>query len=669
MELVYLWVEKYKNIQSQGFNFSPRFDCKYDEDKNELTIKKNDDYIPDFFGKNINVTAIVGKNGSGKSSILEFINSFEKKKNKFCLIFEVDNEKNIFHNISSIKYNKNILKKNNVEKIKEYFTIFSYSSEFNQKNITDEEAIYQIITDLMKEDKNHIFEKFKHIFYPQKMMVSDKINYKEKVEEELINTFDGQDYDYSFDKEIVDLIRKNKDNNLINLIIYEIGDDDSLYDEFLERLIDKIIIEEFKNIKEVQKNIKNDEYPFPSEEDAKDAIRKFYLKNHPKYKEEEIWIKEDKNISSKEIYQKLYNDIYMKLNDEFITSSKKKNTFQLFLFNEIVKTKLAHYLHQAIKDLFKNNYTDIGNFIEKSILNISSMESFLEKNNKDYKNKKYSYKELQIYLKKFDNFTSEEITNIFNKYSKFFSLDFIDNRYSNERYFSNLSHGEKTFYSQFISIFHKIYNNSNKNHLLLFDEPDLSLHPEWQRQYIDELVKVVQKLDKNIKLHFFITSHSPFLLSDIPKENIIFLDTYKKDDEEVKNQNQEIGNCKVVDGLSQTFGANIHTLLSDSFFMKDGLIGEFAKNKIRTIKVVHKYVLHKLKRKILFTQSSKRSRRLLIKRLPKFWQIQKIIGEPFLQKIVKNQLEEIELILLGKDEAIDNEIARLQALKASSKNA
>ena len=30
----------------------------------------------------------------------------------------------------------------------------------------------------------------------------------------------------------------------------------------------------------------------------------------------------------------------------------------------------------------------------------------------------------------------------------------------------------------------------------------------------------------------------------------------------------------------QTFGANIHTLLSDSFFMKDGLMGEFAKAKI-----------------------------------------------------------------------------------------
>ena len=70
MELVYLWVEDYKNIHKQGFNFSPRFRCEYDDETKELTIDENDDYIENFFGDNINVTAIVGKNGSGKSNLL-----------------------------------------------------------------------------------------------------------------------------------------------------------------------------------------------------------------------------------------------------------------------------------------------------------------------------------------------------------------------------------------------------------------------------------------------------------------------------------------------------------------------------------------------------------------------------------------------------------------------
>jgi len=70
MELVYLWVEEYKNIYKQGFNFSPRFECSFDG--TNLTIKPKE-HIENFFGDNINVTAIIGKNGSGKSSVLNAI--------------------------------------------------------------------------------------------------------------------------------------------------------------------------------------------------------------------------------------------------------------------------------------------------------------------------------------------------------------------------------------------------------------------------------------------------------------------------------------------------------------------------------------------------------------------------------------------------------------------
>jgi len=94
VELVYLWVKGYKNIHKQGFKFSPRFNCAYDDVKNELTIDENDDYIPDFFGENISVTAIVGENGSGKSSLLNFI--IEQNKSFAIFVFKSEHKFLIF---------------------------------------------------------------------------------------------------------------------------------------------------------------------------------------------------------------------------------------------------------------------------------------------------------------------------------------------------------------------------------------------------------------------------------------------------------------------------------------------------------------------------------------------------------------------------------------------
>ncbi|CAA6799290.1 MAG: Unknown protein [uncultured Sulfurovum sp.] len=174
------------------------------------------------------------------------------------------------------------------------------------------------------------------------------------------------------------------------------------------------------------------------------------------------------------------------------------------------------------------------------------------------------------------------------------------------RGFRSLSHGEKHAIAHFINIYEKVYFSKKQNFIIILDEVDISLHPVWQKKYISKLTFLFSNINKS--LHIILTSHSPFLLSDIPKQNIIFLDKDEK------------GNCKVVDGLKekkQTFGANIHTLLSDSFFMEDGLMGEFAKGKIDgVIKLLNKDKLNE-------------------EEIKHCEQIISIIGEP----IVKNQLQ------------------------------
>ena len=108
--------------------------------------------------------------------------------------------------------------------------------------------------------------------------------------------------------------------------------------------------------------------------------------------------------------------------------------------------------------------------------------------------------------------------------------------------------------------------------MFLIDELDLYCHPRWQQKMLKYLIEEIKNIymKKNIQIIF--TTHSPIVLSDMPKSNVIYL------------QREE--HCKVDDRDEhrQTFGANIYKLFDDAFFLgQRGQIGEFAKGKIQEI--------------------------------------------------------------------------------------
>lgn len=73
---------------------------------------------------------------------------------------------------------------------------------------------------------------------------------------------------------------------------------------------------------------------------------------------------------------------------------------------------------------------------------------------------------------------------------------------------SESSSGEYHFISGFIGLLAKIKPNS----LILIDEPENSLHPNWQMKYISFLKSVFRDFKD---CHFIITSHSHFMVSDL----------------------------------------------------------------------------------------------------------------------------------------------------------
>lgn len=143
-----------------------------------------------------------------------------------------------------------------------------------------------------------------------------------------------------------------------------------------------------------------------------------------------------------------------------------------------------------------------------------------------------------------------------------------------------LSNGERSMYELFsqmykleIAISNGEFNFENEfeTYLILLDEADLSFHPTWKKRYISLLIKILPVIFKGKKIQIIFTTHDPLALSDVPKQNVIFLD--KNDDGQTIISEQNI----------ETFGANVNELLADSFFISDGLMGDFAKEKIQDL--------------------------------------------------------------------------------------
>lgn len=160
-----------------------------------------------------------------------------------------------------------------------------------------------------------------------------------------------------------------------------------------------------------------------------------------------------------------------------------------------------------------------------------------------------------------------------------------------------LSYGEKSLLNLFSGLYEftieKYYHTRRKeNYIILLDEADLGFHPLWKKGYVNVISKVIpivfSKLNDDIdnsklpelnerKVQLVITTHDCLTLSDIPKYNITYLERYTGENSDfvrVLSSNENPG---------RSFGANVNDLLSDSFFIEDSLMGDFAKETIESI--------------------------------------------------------------------------------------
>lgn len=125
-----------------------------------------------------------------------------------------------------------------------------------------------------------------------------------------------------------------------------------------------------------------------------------------------------------------------------------------------------------------------------------------------------------------------------------FEIKKLESRFS----FDDASSGEYHIILTFLNILTLLEENS----LVLLDEPEISLHPNWQIKYMDIFNKIFRHFSKT---HFIIASHSHFLVSDLKadKSNILAVE-----------MNDE-GAIKITPTPKNTFGWSAEQILLDVF--------------------------------------------------------------------------------------------------------
>ena len=102
------------------------------------------------------------------------------------------------------------------------------------------------------------------------------------------------------------------------------------------------------------------------------------------------------------------------------------------------------------------------------------------------------------------------------------------------------------------------------NLILLLDEPENYMHPEMCRTFIRNLNVLLSKRNPNAELQVMISTHSPFMLSDVLASQVIKMDY------------DEYGKCVISKSEKPYYAANVHSIMADGFFL-EYTIGEQAR--------------------------------------------------------------------------------------------
>jgi AAA15 family ATPase/GTPase len=549
LKIAYIWFRDYVMFHNQGFNFDPQFKFKYNPNSERLFIQRNEHFVEGFFDhfpdssaspQIFQISAIVGRNGSGKSTFLNFIKYNLVRANagtckETIVVIKEGQDYILYHDESiSVLLDLDYPVKISVQseetfrhRLPETSVIF-YSNIFDLSNENAATQYYNLSTNyLVREDRKDRYELGMASLEGSEV----SIHRFEEVYRQVLFYLDFSQGSFSNVH-----IQCPKFLHVAPNSLHDIEKKKFVYQEELH-IINQIIEENMYT--------RRDEYDIPQiREDIKAQIRK----------------------------RLFLCDAYKALINHFI--------YELSTYDH-----LRFGLNSPFHDRLLPNEDDLT--LEELIEVVKeSIKGLVDSNSLSEKDREW----LEAVL---------EMFNLINHYAELpeywtdqlFKVPlyeqgrhFIDTFRKSFRiypcfsfHWEGLSTGENAFLTLFGRLFTLADQQRNYDNLeltddiiLLIDEGELYFHPEWQRLFIANLLTFLSLTFGTRTIQIILTSHSPFILSDLPCYSVSYL---------TPDQNGTVV-ANASDKGKRTFASNIHTLFADSFFMEKGLIGQLAKEKL-----------------------------------------------------------------------------------------
>lgn len=647
MEIFYLHIKEYNQFKNADINFGGEFRFFYNPKKKELKIEENPHYIRDFFKTNksynspnsayVNkVSCIIGENGAGKTTVLNFIKAnliqgvtsitnslilaIKTNDGRKIVYFFEDETNIVIHNcndygfeLKSLKFKKSYPDKNNkkyefksgpfIPQELKGMNVIYLSNVFDKSSDSQLSGLYNLSTNfLIKEDKRSL------------------------VERKIINNLANE----------VDVHRTEDVFRQVNFLFYYSGSK-----QYIKFNLPEVLSFKPKPLKDFVHNDLAKKTVIGNKNPNSGFIEDLIGRT-----KKEINISQDAKRNTiltfsinciinflDEIYQR-YSSIPQEIKFDYTLSGfLKKFSFSNDLFADVftlineLKEQAKNEIPKNIDSIYYDWLTGIESYckILKEIINTNSH--------------KYSLSNVGNAFSLNRNTKQSEIQELLRAYTSTFQLTpHLDFEWR------NMSSGELALLNLFSRLYTRVDSEvwaSNakllNNVLILIDEADAYLHPHWSQTIVQSIIDFVSDIYtsyngvvRNIQIIF--TSNSPFIAADIPSSNVVFL---KKETSEKGELTTNTLNS--LEDKKETFGANIHTLLLDSFFLPLGALSDFARNKIE-------YVIEKLNSPKPFTPEEKEELRKIIG----------IIGEP----VIKNKLLQMFNDRYNID--IDGRIKRLE---------